>query len=357
MHNFELGIIEGFFGQSWSWTAREHYAHTLASMGYRFYVYAPKDDRFLRRAWMEDWPDEQLAALKTLAAACRSQNVRFGVGLSPFEAYKDYSVTVRQRLIAKVRAIELELAPQILCILFDDMRGDLPDLAVKQLRMIEDIAANTSAQRIVMCPTYYSTDPVLERVFGVMPAGYLEALGDALDPRIDLFWTGPKVCSTEYPREHLETVALRLRRKPFLWDNYPVNDSRAMSSFLHLRPFMNRPAELRSLLSGHAANPMKQAYLSRLPLATLSMSYTSAGNYEASVAWRNAALELLGAPLAQQLERDLALFQDVGLDKLDAGQRAHLTSVYRPFESQAAAQEVLAWLRGEYVFDPACLTD
>ena len=37
-----LGVIEGFFGQSWSWLARNHYAQWLPAHGYGFYIYAPK---------------------------------------------------------------------------------------------------------------------------------------------------------------------------------------------------------------------------------------------------------------------------------------------------------------------------
>jgi hyaluronoglucosaminidase len=357
MNEFELGIIEGFFGDSWSWNARDRYARWLADAGYQFYIYAPKDDRYLRRAWMEDWPTAQLDALQALATTCRAHGVKFGIGLSPFEAYKDYSASVRARLIEKVRLIEQTLSPNLFCVLFDDMRGDTPDLANTQLRIIEDVAASTTAARIVMCPTYYSTDPVLERVFGAMPAGYLDALGNALDSRIDLFWTGPKVCSTEYPHEHLEAVATQLRRKPFLWDNYPVNDSRVLSSFLLLRAFTNRPTTLRGLLAGHAANPMKQPTLSRLPLATLPMSYALADRYAPDDAWLRAAQREGGDALATRLALDLPLFQDVGLDKLSDEQRATLEQTYTAFAPRAIAEEILAWLRGEYVFDPACLTD
>jgi hyaluronoglucosaminidase len=352
-----LGIIEGFFGTSWSWDMRRHYAQALRGLGFDFYVYAPKDDKYLRRAWMDDWPAAQLAELKLFAATCRQYGVQFGVGLSPFEAYKDYSVSTRARLIDKVRTIQRELQPQICCVLFDDMRGDTPRLAQTQIEIVDDVASNLGAQRIVMCPTYYSTDPVLERVFGAIPAGYLETLGISLDPRIDIFWTGPKVCSKEYPREHLLAVAEQLRRKPFLWDNYPVNDSRLMSAFLHLRAFTDRPAGLQELLAGHAANPMKQPWLSQIPLATLPISYSQPGAYDPDRAWRAAAVRSCGTQLAESIELDLTLFQDVGLQQLTAEQRAYLTERYQRHVGHPAAQEILGWLNGDYAFDPACLTD
>src|SRR5690606_14309512 len=98
-------------------------------------------------------------------------------------------------------------------------------------------------------------------------------LGASLDKAIDVFWTGPQVISHSYPRDHLLEVADKLQRKPFLWDNYPVNDARRLTPFLHLQAFTGRSKALRDLCSGHLANPMNQAWLSQLPLATLAALY------------------------------------------------------------------------------------
>jgi hypothetical protein len=237
------------------------------------------------------------------------------------------------------------------------MRGDLPQLAERQLRIFDDIASVSTAERIIMCPTYYSTDPILEKVFGAMPERYLETLGEKLDARSDIFWTGPKVCSTEYPRDHLARVAEIFKRKPFLWDNYPVNDSSRTSPFLHLGAFENRSAELRDLLTGHAVNPMKQAWLSQIPLATLPMSYDLAEQYIPLEAFRSAAMRLCGVELAAALESDLTHFQRVGLDQLTDEQKRVLRERYAFFKEDPFAQEVLGWLEGRDAFDPACLTD
>src|SRR5690606_23053961 len=122
-----------------------------------------------------------------------------------------------------------ELGIHDLAILFDDIRGDLPDLADRHAAIVPHAAQRTVADRIIVCPTYYSDDPVLDRVFGHRPPGYLERLGELLDPAIHIFWTGEEVCSREYSAGHLDRVAAQLRRKPFLWDNYPVNDGQRMS--------------------------------------------------------------------------------------------------------------------------------
>lgn len=351
-----LGIIEGFFGTSWSWKARADYATFLRQNGYSFYVYAPKEDPFLRKRWREAIPHERLVRLEETAALYKKHHLHFGVGLSPFEAYLDYDATNKGALQDKVRVLN-QVSPDILCVLFDDMKGDFPNLAEMQIRILNDIADVATASRIIFCPTYYTTDPIVERVFGAMPVRYLEDLGRGLDKKIDIFWTGPKVCSTEYPRDHLEEVASRMQRKPFLWDNYPVNDSKKMSPFIYVAPFTNRGGDLADLVSGHASNPMKQAYLSQIPLASLALNYSRGAGYIPSAAYRECVEKVCGAELVAAFEEDFPLFNDIGLDNLSEQQRTHLRDRYGSWQGNPFCQEILEWLDGKYVFDPACLTE
>jgi len=351
-----LGIIEGFFGRSWSWEERASYAPFLKSYSYSFYVYAPKEESFLRKQWSERFPEERFAALASLSATFKKHGVSFGVGLSPFEAYREYGPATKRKLQEKVRALN-GLSLDILCVLFDDMRGDLPDLAATQIRLLSDIREVSEAKRIVFCPTYYSYDPIIERVFGAMPQRYLESLGEELDPSIDLFWTGERVMSTEYPVRHLEEIGERLRRKPFLWDNYPVNDTRKASSFIFLRPFENRGAHLRGLTSGHAVNPMKQPWLSQIPVATLPTNYTHEGPYDRDAAFKACAKNICGEEIGEMLFEDLSLFQDVGLIGLGDAQKEYLRVRYGARPDNPFCREVVQWLDNHYAFDPACLTD
>jgi len=354
---FELGIIEGFYGLPWSHEARLGYASFLKSIDFQFYIYAPKADPYLRKRWRDPIPDADLVRLRTLSQTYRAEGLSFGVGLSPFEIYIDFDTPQRTALTAKVAQLN-EIGVDFLCVLFDDMKGDVPQLADKQIAVMEAIAEVSSARRFILCPTYYSDDPILERVFGAMPDGYLTDLGKNLDARFDLFWTGPKVLSKSYPVDHLLRVTEQLRRKPFLWDNYPVNDAERLTKHLHLRSFENRTAELRPLVSGHAANPMNQPWLSRIPLSSLSESYQKASSaYDPMTAFRSAAHRLCGDPLATKLESDLIALHDQGLDTFDENQKAALENGYKAFKDQPYAAEILEWLNGKYKFDPNCLTD
>lgn len=357
-----LGIIEGFFGRPWSWEAREAYAGFLATKGFDFYLYAPKSDAYLRRQWQQDWPELEWAKLKQLRECYRSAGVRFGLGLSPLELYRQPIATSRQQLKHKVLRLN-DLKPDILCLLFDDMRGDLPDLAHRQAELAQVAAEYTTATHLILCPTYYSPDPILEKVFGARPKQYWETLGRQLPEAMDIFWTGPLVCSTTYPRSHLLEMTEQLGRKPFLWDNYPVNDGAVKSKLLPLMAYPETHCGLSDLVSGHAANPMNQASLSKIPLATLTEAYRLGAygehqhQYQAPDAFWRACREICSEALAEQLIADQPQLQDEGLATFTEEQRQQLLERYRPLSNEAPAQEIIDWLEGGYAFDPACLTE
>lgn len=349
----QLGVIEGFYGTPWGTSARREAAAFLQTHGFSFYIYAPKADAFLRKRWREPFDDAALAELAGTAAAMRAQGLRFGVGLSPFEIFRDYDGGAKAALAAKIAQLR-EAGLDLLGLLFDDMRGDMPGLAATQARIGADVAEMARAP-VILCPTYYSDDPVLEKVFGAAPPGYLRDLGRALDPALEVFWTGPKVVSADYPAEHLTRVAEQLRRKPFLWDNYPVNDGARMSKHLHLRPAPGRGPETAALVAGLAANPMNQPLLSRLPLAALALGWRG-GAEPPEQAFQASAAPLCGPSLAAQLAADMPALHDRGRGALDDAEAAALRARYAAFES-AYADEVVRFLDGAWTFDPACLTD
>jgi hypothetical protein len=311
----ELGIIEGFYGRPWTWEERAGTVAFLAPHGYRFYLYAPKADPYLRRRWQEPHPESTAAGLAGLARRCRELGVRFGVGLSPYEIYLGWDDAAREALARKLAFFD-ELGVQDLAVLFDDMRGDTPELADRQAEIAHWAAERTGADRVLVCPSYYSDDPVLDRVFGERPRGYVERLGALLDPQIEIFWTGEEVCSREWSVGHLRRVAEQLGRRPFLWDNYPVNDGQRMSQYLHLRGFTGRPAAMAEHVAAHGVNPALQPTLTRIPALSLVDSYRQGPDYGYGEATRTAAARVLGEELGARLYEDVLVLQDVGLDRL-----------------------------------------
>lgn len=342
----ELGIIEGYFGRSWDWNARADVVARLAPAGYRFFHYAPKAEALLRKRWQEPFGADGLAPLAHFAGQCRDANMCVGVGLTPFGVQFGFGPDERAALKAKLA--ELDAAGINDCaILFDDMEGAIPDLAARQAEVMAFVLDHSHATRFFLCPSYYSDDPVLDRVFGERPANYLADLGKMIDPAVAIYWTGEEVCSRDIGCGHLGDVAQLLGRKPALWDNYPVNDGPRMSQYLHLRAFTGRSVAAGEMLSHHAMNPMSQPHLGCIAALTLPMLYTRGADYRYGAAFIEAATAVVGDQLAEMLQADLLTLNDSGLDRLSDERKARLAARYAAID-HTAAREITDWLSGGY---------
>jgi hypothetical protein len=343
----DLGLIEGYYGRPWNWAQRAQVASILAQHGYRFYLYAPKAATLLRKRWRDPVPQSELDELAGFAAHCRSLGMRFGVGLSPHEFDDAPKSPDWGRLQARIALLDTAVGLDEFALLFDDIRGDDPRLAERQAGITERVAAQTRASGLALCPSYYSDDPVLDRVFGTRPADYLQQLGRRVDPKVRFFWTGEEVCSREYGAAHLRDVAQRMGRLPLLWDNYPVNDGQRMSQALHLRASTGRPAALAPLIAGHAVNPALQPVLGCIAAITLADRYRLGDDrYAYGAALMSAAREVLTEPLATAVVADLIALQDTGLDRL--GDKAlELRERYAAFD-HPGAREIVDWLDGHW---------
>jgi hypothetical protein len=229
------------------------------------------------------------------------------------------------------------------------MPGDIDALALRQAEIVCDIQGWLPQVQLLVCPTYYSFDPVLQQFFGQMPADYWPQLGREMPPDAAIFWTGNAVCSETITVNDLETIVDQLGRPVMLWDNYPVNDGAKRSNFLYTSKLSGRPQELRPLINGHFCNPMNQGLLSLPALLGLAELYGNGGLDESALS------RVLGSSTWERLCRDKQKFETLGLSGLGEATRQALATEYADLPGAAAA-EVTQWLRGEYAFDPACLT-
>lgn len=342
----KLGVIEGFYGRTWGRSAREQMLPWLSGLGYDAYLYAPKADQHLRRGWTESWPADDRALLRALARHSETLSLEFGVGLSPFAIYENYDGSARQSLRERVLQIN-DLGGTVLALLFDDMPGACSNLAARQGEIAHDVAHWSAAASLLVCPTYYSDDPVLDKVFGARPDDYLRELGKALPEDCAIFWTGPRVCSESLPLALLPDEAARGARALALWDNYPVNDSRERSQHLYLQPFTGRDADLGRAVDWHFANPMNQAALSLPALASLPLIYGFRPEVQEKI--------LAAAGVTPALHEACLPLAVRSVESLSSTERAELRDLASG--DSMAATELREFLAGEYRFDPACLTD
>jgi len=80
---FLCGVIEGFYGQPWSFQQKQILFNQLSTNGLNAYLYGPKDDDKHRGYWRELYTAEELASLKELITAAAAKNIIFFYALAP----------------------------------------------------------------------------------------------------------------------------------------------------------------------------------------------------------------------------------------------------------------------------------
>jgi hyaluronoglucosaminidase len=279
------GVIEGFYGQPWSHDARVSAITFLAARGMNAYVYAPKSDPRHRDRWREPYPPPQLVEFRELANACRDCDTRFGFAISPGLDIEYGSERDRDTLLAKLAPLTGAGVDWVVLAL-DDI-APRPGLAVDQAELTTWLrGALDKGIRISVVPTEY---------VGTHPTPYLAELSAGLPPEVDVFWTGPTVCSPKVTTVDARAWRDAIGGRPLLlWDNYPVNDS-VMEHELHLGPYRGRDPDLADVVDGVLCNPMIQPRASLVALSTAADFLRDPDAYNEGASWREAIAAVGGA--------------------------------------------------------------
>lgn len=347
----KLGIVEGFFGPEWTTQSRLDFASFLRKYGGSFYIYAPKRDIHLRKAWRDEWSSSYLNELRRLRDAYHEHSLEFGIALSPFGLGHQIGPQDWDHLKNKFKILS-DLKLDYLGLFFDDMPST-DDLLKVQTEVVK-LALEYFPKGLLFCPSYYSFDPILDKVFGQRPAGYVEGLKDMMPAEVEICWTGPKVISPEISAQHLDEVTKLLGRKPFIWENLFANDGPKNCKFLKLKLFTGRDSSLLKQTQGVGFNLMNQPYLSQLLF--LTSLWTMEKQLSPLESFQQSCRELFSPILAQFLINHRLLFLDVGLDQITEAQKFSLLHELEAVEDPAA-QEIRDWLSGLYLVGPECLTD
>jgi hyaluronoglucosaminidase len=300
------GIVEGFFGPLWSMEQRAALFAFGAARGMNTYLYAPKDDPYHRARWMEPYPQTQWRRLTRLILRAHRHRIDFVYGFHPGKGLC-FGAGEPIRLLLKKAQRFHDSGVRTFAVLFDDIPSRLEhagdrkrfktSLARAEGTWLQEIQSRqpSSWKNIEwwICPSYYTPDPLLARVFGGFEADFLEILGEWLPADVACFWTGPAVVPERITVTHMKRVAERVKHPLLLWDNYPVNDL-SMSDELHIGPLEGRDPQLPKSVYGYLNNPLLQEKLSFVPLSTCFDYAAKPRAYDPERSWADAVIERYG---------------------------------------------------------------
>ena len=301
------GIVEGFFRPPWSMAQRRRLFGFGAARGMNTYLYAPKDDPYHRAFWRRPYPDAQWRELLRLIRVAQRTPIDFVYGFHPGEGLSFGDDRAVRILLRKAERF-YDAGVRTFAVLFDDIPSRLSDprdrrafknslARAEGTWLAKILAAQPASWNAVewwICPSYYSEDPLLERVFGKFEPHFLETLAHYLPPSIPCFWTGPSVVSRTIPLSHMRRIAKKIQRPMLLWDNYPVNDL-SMVNELHIGPLTGRDPRLPQTVYGYLNNPLLQEELSFIPLATCFDYARAPAKYRAESSWTKIVRQRFGA--------------------------------------------------------------
>lgn len=313
------GIVEGFYGTPWSHAQRLDMLDFMAAQGLNAYIYAPKNDPFHRAKWREPYPAPEIRRLGELAERARERGIRACAAVSPGLSLRYSDPADRRRLVQKYRQLA-DAGFTTFALFLDDIPPKLQhpedqaafaSLAAAQVELVSFLLDELGVKK-APCPAGQHSASGLQRSSGLWfcptqyhgnpETPYLRELAQSLPGEVEVFWTGPEVCSREVRTGYMQRVAEVLGRRPLLWDNYPVNDA-FMAPEIHLGPYQGRDPDLYTAVRGVFLNPMNQAEASKIALATAASFLNAPGAYEPELAWEAALVGICGGQQEEALRR------------------------------------------------------
>jgi hyaluronoglucosaminidase len=364
--NFQRrGIVEGFFGPLWSMTHRKALLAFAAARGVNTYLYAPKDDPYHRERWQRPYPQKQWRALLTLIRQAEKYRIDFVYGFHPGQELCFSDDNPVRILMRKAQRFH-DAGVRTFAVLFDDIPSSLAhrqdrrrfndSLAAAEGTWLAKIQSQQPASwqdvEWWICPSYYSPDPLLARIFGKFEERFLETLAHHLPPDVACLWTGPRVVPKTISLAHMQSVAELVKHPLILWDNYPVNDL-SMSDELHIGPLTGRDPFLAKTVYGYLSNPLLQEALSLVPLATCFDYAENPVKYQPEASWIRAIDERFGAgtlgywrTIRKFCEASQRVKKSKRLLRLPGNERARLKAAcdyIRGHQAEPWAREIEPW--------------
>jgi len=300
------GVVEGFYGNPYSHSDRIEQFKFYGRTKLNTYIYGPKDDPYHRDKWRELYPEQERKRISELVTQAHQRGVRFVWAIHPGLDIK-WTEEDRKAVVRKCEDM-YRLGVRSFAVFFDDISAD--DKSARHqaelLNYLYEHFEKTGMKigSLILCPTQYNQ--------AWAKGAYLDILGTQMNPKIEIMWTG-KTVVTMIDRETMEYVNARIRRKGYIWLNYPVTDF-AVDHIL-LGPMRGNASDIDQLVSGFVANPMEYAEASKVGVFGVADYLWNMKAYDADRAWEGAVKELY--------PHSTEAFRHFAQDNIDPGANGH----------------------------------
>jgi hyaluronoglucosaminidase len=339
------GIVEGPYGPTWDHGARERVLRWMPVHGFNAYVHAPKDDLYQRTQWRDPYPAGQQAEFDAEVRLARARGIEWVPNLSPAVPLiptpaapdaapsRDLCFACPEDLAAVVAKLEpfRRAGARTFMLSFDDVTKTLThpqDLVAYGpgdegfgkangdflSRLLDALRERTPDARLLTVGADYS---------GTADTPYLRGLRSTLRAEVGVMWTGLDVPAKEFAPEDAAAYGRAIGRRPLVWENWTNNDTAGNATphgtaRLFLGPYRRR-AEAAGAVGGFFFNPMNEADLNLLPLATAGDWMRDPARYSRRSSWLRAVKELAGTGRSRRgLFRSLRAFAEASWStKLD----------------------------------------
>ena len=300
------GVVEGFYGNPYSHSDRIEQFKFYGRTKLNTYIYGPKDDPYHRDKWRELYPEQERKRISELVTQAHQRGVRFVWAIHPGLDIK-WTEEDRKAVVRKCEDM-YRLGVRSFAVFFDDISAD-DESARHQAELLNYLyehfeKTGMKIGSLILCPTQYNQ--------AWAKGAYLDILGTKMNPKIEIMWTG-KTVVTMIDRETMEYVNARIRRKGYIWLNYPVTDF-AVDHIL-LGPMRGNASDIDQLVSGFVANPMEYAEASKVGVFGVADYLWNMKAYDADRAWEGAIKELY--------PHSTEAFRHFAQDNIDPGANGH----------------------------------
>lgn len=277
------GVVEGYYGNPWSYTERVDLFEFFAANKMNTYIYGPKDDPYHHSQWMTLYPDDKAADMAKLAAEATRCHVKFVWAMHPGNSIE--STSDRAAALAKFEQM-YSLGFRSFAVFFDDISNYDGTKQGDYLNYLTDnfVKKHSDVEPLIMCPSEYNRS-------WAGNGTYLSALGTKCYDEIQIMWTGNSVVDM-INESDVEWFKGYFQRYPYIWLNYPVTDY--CINHLLMGPFYGNDLTIGDKVTGFTANPMEYAYASEVSLFSNADYMWNTPAYDADKSWELAMKSLGG---------------------------------------------------------------